>query len=443
MRSNIVVLNILPHFGGGVGSVLRALFEAELINQKHIVNTVASLEHINDITKRNLNRLNISWIDRVAAQGNYDKLIDLIPKADIVLVHWWNHPFLMNLLFRGLPPCRLALWSHVNGFSAPQSFFSELFSLPDRFVFATKSSYNSPVVQNLSYELNNKLRVIQSCAGIPADAVTPFIKDEPFQFGYVGTVEPAKMHPNFLKICAEANISSKCIVAGGPAHNELSSQAEKMGIANQFDILGHVDEPNTIFRRLNALAYPLNPKHYGSGEQVLIEAMAYGVTPVVFDNPPEKAIIRHRETGIIAHTEEEFTNSLRFLYDNPGERIKIAEAGRQFVFDECDIKISVNAFNALYEEMMSLPKSPHKLSLPIYEGISYGSPFHLFLVSCGSDKIRDIFKNIDIYDNIFLQYPEFQSITRGTPQHYLDLLGYDPNLELICKKYNRLTGTKS
>jgi glycosyltransferase involved in cell wall biosynthesis len=440
MGRNTAVLHLLPHSGGGVGSVLRALLSAQVRENTTSIPYVASLEHLNETTRHYFDTLGIHWVDCVAMKGGFEKFSALVQQADIVLTHWWNHPLLMRLLFQGLPPSRLALWSHVNGFAAPQSFFPELFEFPDRFVFATKASWQSPVVQDLDPEIMRKLRVIRSCAGIPADAVQSFIKDGPFQYGYVGTVEPAKMHPDFLELCAAANIPSRCIVAGGPAHDELRFKAEYLGIGNHFDILGPVDDPGPIFRRLHAFAYPLNPAHYGSGEQVLVEAMAYGAVPVVFDNLPEKALIRHNETGIITHTAEEFTNALRFLADNPADRKRFAAAGRQFVFDECDINVSMTDFYALFEEMLSLPKCPHRLNLPSFDGVGDGSPFHLFLASCGSDTTRSYFNKMGMNSGISALPTEFTSITRGTPQHYLRLLGHDPSLERICNRYHSEAG---
>lgn len=436
MTRDFSVLHLVPHAGGGIGSVLRALLEAESWEGKSGRTSIVCLERLNDITRLHCDSLGIPWIDSVAVEASHTVLAPLFERADIVLLHWWNHPLLMRLLLHGLPPSRLMLWSHVNGFAAPQAFYPELFELPDRFVFATKASFESPVVRELPQELKKKLRVIRSCAGIPAGIVDSSEKDVPFQFGYVGTVEPAKMHPDFLKLCVSANIDTPCIVAGGPTHNELRYQADLSGVGNRFDILGPVDDPETIYRRIHVFAYPLNPSHYGTGEQVLIEAMAYGAVPVVLNNPPEAALIKHGKTGLVANSAEEFTAAIRFLADNPDERKRLAEAGRQFVLDECDINNSVNDFRELYQEMLSLPKSNHRLHLPDFEGVDDGTPFHLFLASCGSEKTRNLFMSIITCGDGAIP-PEFASATRGTPQHYLRLLGNDPNLEKLCSSINK------
>jgi len=432
MARKFSLLHLLPHSGGGVGTVIRSLLEAESVDDSSPVSSILSLERLNEASRRHFDLLGIPWVDSVALKNNFEILTAFFEKVDIVLVHWWNHPFLVRLLFQGLPLSRIAIWSHVNGFAAPQSFFPELFELPDRFIFATEASLQSKIVEALPEEIKNKLRVIRSCAGIPAGAFEICKKYEPFQFGYVGTVEPAKMHPDFLKICASANIPAKCIVAGGPSHKELRSQADLSGLGDKFDILGPIDDPVPLFKSLHVFAYPLNPSHYGTGEQVLIEAMAYGAVPVVFANPPEKALIRHEETGLIVNNAEEFSNAIRFLADNTAERERLAEAGRQFVLNECDIKISTRSFHTLYEGMLSFPKSQHRLRLPSFEDIADGSPFHLFLASCGSEEVRSFF-NKSVKSGVCLLPPEFTSSTRGTPLHYLHLLGNDPDLEHLCR----------
>lgn len=434
MKSAKNILHILPHAGGGVGSVIRALLTSELQARSSYIHSVALLEGLNETTKKHFETLGISWADGLAVKGELKKLFSLMEAADVVLMHWWNHPLLMRLLFEGLPPCRLALWSHVNGFHVPQAFPRELFEVPDRFIFATKASMQIPVVQALPEELKHKLRVIRSCAGLPAGSESLCVKNKPFTMGYVGTVEPAKMHADFLKLCAAAKIPTPCIVAGGPAHDDLKNKAEDLGLAGSFEILGPVADPLPVFRRLHALAYPLNPNHYGTGEQVLIEAMAFGAVPVVLANPPEKALVKHGVTGLVAKTPMEFSQALRFLADNPVDRGRLANAGRQFVLDECGIAHSLDAFHVIFEELSMLPKRSRRICLQRVKNVVDGSPFHLFLASCGNNREGNI--ALEMIEKTIAEElvpPSFYVLTRGSPAHYLRMLGPDKDLERLCR----------
>lgn len=425
------MLHLLPHIGGGVGSVLRALLEAETgLVAPRFTHSIMTLETVNDVSKTFFQTHGIPWVERVGRED----IKTLAAAADLVIVHWWNHPLLMRLLYEGLPPVRLAFWSHVNGFSVPQSFFPELFDVPDLFIFATQASFDSPVVQALPERTQRRLRVIRSCKGIPIGASELQSKEDPFQFGYVGTVEPAKMHPEFLKLCAEANIPTPCIVAGGPAHRELRSQAHEKGLSDRFEIIGPTSNPIPLFKRMHAFAYPLVPTHYGTGEQVLIEAMAFGAVPVVLANPPEQALIRHAETGLIAETTADFTAALRFLADHPEERERMAIAAHRFIIEDCNIRCSLKLFHSVFEELGSRPKRSRRLLLPDIAGVKPGSAFHLFLSSCGGAiecKAAVALATGRQFDGPLP--PSFLHPTRGAPAHYLCLLGSDLDLERVCR----------
>jgi L-malate glycosyltransferase len=432
MKKQYNILHILPHAGGGVGTVMRAILAAEAVTESPYKHTVASLEYLNDATKTHCAKYGISWIDEIATNRKAE-VPALLKAADIVLAHWWNHPFIMQFLFQGLPPTRLIMWSHVNGFFAPQSFFPALFDVPDRFVFTSKTSFTAPAIQLLPEQDRGKLRVIRSCSGIPEGAENIFEKLNPFQAGYIGTVESVKMHSDFLIMCANAGIPSPCIVAGGPAHEELRKKAAALNLSSHFNILGPVTDPKAIYRQLHAFAYPLSPRHYGTGEQVVIEAMAYGAVPVVLSNPPEEALIIHGETGLIAKSAADFSAALRMLMDNPDERKRIADGGHRFVMEECGIEHSIRAFHALFEETLSFPKQPRKLQLPLIHGVKYSRPLHLFLASLGETKERQIFEKALHHDHVDFFPEDFQSRTRGTPFHYLNMLGNDSELESLCK----------
>lgn len=431
MKRKTNILHILPHAGGGVGKVLRAVLSADSSRECRYRHIVASLDYLNEVTRKHCDGLGISWIDEVSVKRRED-LSSLLNSADVVLTHWWNHPLLMCLLFEGLPATRLIMWSHVNGFFPPQAFFSELFELPDRFVFSSKTSMTAPAVQKLSERLKANLRVIRSCSGIPEGSESLCPKSNPFQAGYIGTVEPVKMHADFLNMCAHATIPSPIIVAGGPAHEDLRARAKAMNLADSFKILGPVNNPKPIFKHLHAFAYPLNPRHYGTGEQVLIEAMAFGAVPVVLANPPEGAIVCHGQTGLVTNNTADFSGALCRLMENPAERDTLAAGGHRFVMEECGIEHTTKAFHSLFDEALSLSKCSRILRLPTIDGVKYGSSFHLFLASLGDTKERFYFEKALYKSNAGMFSDDFASRARGTPFHYLDILGNDRELAAAC-----------
>ena len=73
------------------------------------------------------------------------------------------------------------------------------------------------------------------------------------------------------------------------------------------------------------LVHLLNPQHYGTTENALLEAMAMGVVPVVLNNPAERCLVKHRETGLIVNNPAEFSNAISWLSVNPIERMRMSE----------------------------------------------------------------------------------------------------------------------
>jgi L-malate glycosyltransferase len=427
-KHGLRILHILPHLGGGVGAVMRAWLRSEAETASANRHAVVALETVNEPSRTCFNAVGVPWEEQASAK----RMNTLVENADVVVIHWWNHPLLTKLLYDGLGPARVVFWSHVNGLACPQSFCPEIFEVPDWFVFASTASWLSPVVQALPGHLQARIRVIRSCAGIPREADSPHVKPDEFQIGYVGTVEPAKMNAVFLTLCDVAEIRTPCLVAGGPLHHELMNQAKSIGKANRFDIRGPVADPTPLWRQIHVLAYPLCPTHYGTGEQSLIEAMAFGVVPVTLANPPEKALLRHRETGWIADTPSDFTEALRFLLKHPDERKRMAEAGRRFVQEECRMRTTQQAFTDLFTALAEQPKRSRRLTFSDMDDVSPGSPFHLFLAACGDPGTRsaawDLAKNKRCEE-----IPGFFSYaTRGSPSHYLRMLGSDSHLERIC-----------
>jgi glycosyltransferase involved in cell wall biosynthesis len=87
--------------------------------------------------------------------------------------------------------------------------------------------------------------------------------------------------------------------------------------------MGYQPDIQPIYETLDIFAYPLNTKHFGSGEQTVIEAMYAGIPVVAFSNPTEKEIIDSNETGILVKNEEEYIKAIEYLYNNPEERVRM------------------------------------------------------------------------------------------------------------------------
>ena len=95
-----LILHVTPHLGGGLGAVLRA-WVLEDAACRHMI---ATLDYANDWSKKELGAAGIPLYDQPSAA----ELDRLVQAADIVLVHFWNHPLLYDWLARPHPAARQA-----------------------------------------------------------------------------------------------------------------------------------------------------------------------------------------------------------------------------------------------------------------------------------------------------------------------------------------------
>ena len=143
----ISVLHVTPHLGGGVGRVLLNYFSHTLSSDQE-QHALICLDYANTDAAIRAAAIGITLEDRMA--GRVSALLSRMAEADIVVMHWWNHPLLYALLVReALPPTRLLLWSHVSGLFPTQKFTDELISYPDLFVVASPASFDAESIRRL------------------------------------------------------------------------------------------------------------------------------------------------------------------------------------------------------------------------------------------------------------------------------------------------------
>ncbi len=436
------ILHLTPHAGGGVGTVLCALLAGQ---RKSFKVQLCSLEYLNEFMKNWCRHHGIDFLESGWQQQN--PLYLLLEQADIVHIHWWNHPLLHALLTSGsLPLMRTVIWSHVNGLHVPQTFFDALLSFPDRFVLATPQSLQSHTVQRFHDNSCRKLQVIQSNAGIPTTVPRDIPVRTEFQACYIGTVDYSKMHRNFIKLWLQTGIrDNPLVVCGGPSDDRLTDEITRQNCLPFFDVRGSVHNVPEILSHMDLFFYPLQQTHYGTGEQVLIEAMAFGVVPVVFGGGCEEFVVDNGQTGIVARDEKEFVDSVQMLYESPDERKRLAMNAMTVVQKKFKMTRTLSDWENVYAHLMTNDKREHSLLVECFNGVPLSSPLALMLTSYGQTTERDIFLRLldeATDEKKALDFsPALFSKTRGAPFHYYHFFPDDDNLHHLCEKISLLQET--
>ncbi|SDY31483.1 Glycosyltransferase involved in cell wall bisynthesis [Allochromatium warmingii] len=411
------VLHLAPHYGGGVGTVMRAF----LVDSQRIGgygHRLACLEAASNGTQAWAAQLGIDLADRL--HWNEAALRQLLNEADIVHIHWWHHPLLNAFMYRNdLPPFRCVLWTHVNGHYAPQNFPLGLADYPDVLVLATSWSLQAPTLADAVAQ-GRDIRVVRSTAGLPTMLPRVERGDAPIRVGYVGTVDPIKMHPDFMQLCLAAELPGPVVVAGGPRHEALRAAAQTIDAADQFEILGPVANVPALMSRLDVLAYPLNPQHYGTGEQVLLEAVAAGVVPVVLGTENERETLELLGCGVMTDTATDFVQTLH--------QVATDKSYLQQEQMRCGTQVSVGlqldtmtaAWHQIYVESSDYTPRQHSLNDNSQAALK---PHELLLAACRGTSIFDFYQ--DLMNNRQIKLDVWQAIpqgcfskTRGSCFHY-------------------------
>lgn len=388
------ILHITPHLGGGVGTVLLNWLTYK--NNKN-QNIVATLDYANEkaISICQKNKIELY------AKANEELLFKLIKNADIVLLHFWNHPLLYDFIVRNdLPPSRLVIWAHVSGFDVPNIIGEKILNYPDKFVYTTP----------ISKEIKDNLAIV-STGGIEHLEGVKNEEHEGFVVGYIGTVDYAKMHPKYVETLSKTK-ADKFVILGGNQEKEIS-----VGADSRFIFKGKVSDIKPYISKMDVFGYLLNPKHFGTAEQAIQEALAVGVVPVVLNNKCEKSLIIHNETGLIAKNLEEYVKYINLLKEDSALLQKLRENGKKYAREHFSLENLNNSWNKVFYDLMKVQKTKKvwKSSRKIQNS------YDIFLESLGSfDKIFMLKSDNDLRE--ILKQSNWQSDSKGTPKQYYKFL---------------------
>jgi len=328
---------------------------------------------------------------------------------------------------------------------------------PDIFVFTTALSYNCQDIKRLPHifssslggaleilterHLRNKLFYsIWSTDGVDEYKDVKPKKHKEFIIGYIGTVDYAKLHPDFLEMCKAIDFipNLKFVVVGGLKQEEILAEAKKMGIGDKFEFTGYVHKSTLkdYLESFDLFGYPLAPYHYGTCDLVLQIAMASGVVPIVFDNAMEKLFVKDKKTGLIVKDKKGYVQAIKDLYNNINWRRELGKNAKEDAIKRFTLENLDNEWEKVFREVLKYPKVSRKWDIDkkeithadvFLESLSYyGNPFrmyykaHNFLsVLTSIDKIKEL-----------AQIPSWQTETKGSVHNYHSYFPDDWHLKI-------------
>lgn len=345
------VVHITPHLGGGVGKALSTLIQYAAAAGSAGQHTVLCLE---EPRKRQAVDTILATGCPVIIEPSLPEVTTVLVDADIVQLEFWNHPEVPRLLCAlGPVPMRLLVWCHVSGLYVPR-IPPGLLATDAAIVFTSTCSLENPLIR----QSDKKFPVVSSGCVDDLPAWREKLTLRGLRVGYIGTLNFTKLHPNFVDFLTCLPDEALPVHLYGDAVNQdiLEAQCAALGRPALLRFHGHVMDIAAVLSKLDILAYLLDPHHYGTAENALIEAMAMGVIPIVLDNPAERAIVADGKTGFVVRDREGFQAALDSLVADPHGRRVMSRRAADTVREHFTAARMVAELSAQYRALMGEKK---------------------------------------------------------------------------------------
>jgi glycosyltransferase involved in cell wall biosynthesis len=158
------------------------------------------------------------------------------------------------------------------------------------------------------------------------------------------------------RILKRANCAVDMLIAGVPDIGNPSSvapsQIEQWMQEGVITHLGHVDNMPAL---LSDVDIAVLPSYREGAPRSLIEAAAAGLPIVSTDVPGCREIVEHEVNGLLVPVRQvdPIVEAIRFLHQDPAERARMGQAGRNKVLRQFDQRLVFEATHAVYLELIA------------------------------------------------------------------------------------------
>ncbi|MDR2441591.1 MAG: glycosyltransferase family 4 protein [Planctomycetaceae bacterium] len=413
------IVHITPHLGTGIGNAYSGI--TKVIDGVACEHTIVLLEKPEKIF----------FVERIKKNGctifehlTESEIVTLLKTADIVQINWWHHPLMAKFLY-DFPdiPVRFVCWIHVSGCTYPY-LRTDFLSQFEQVFFTTPYSYENNEVAEWVQEQGcgyNKTAVIYGLGDVSHFLEIKQEDHQDFRIGYLGTLDFNKLHPDFVKYCAAVSVLAddiKFVMIGDAANkNVLLQQAIQYGIADRFEFRGFCEDVGKELSQLDCVGYLLNPYHFGTTENVILETMAAGVPVILMNQNTEKYIVENNKNGFLIHNPHEYCTIINLLYRNPQERNRIAKNARIRIEKNYSVEDNIKKLYSFYEKTMRYSKQTKN-----FRNIFGNSPSDWFLHFVEHERAM-------FHENKLTELPEiFKGQSKSSIKQFATYFPEDKNL---------------
>lgn len=442
MDHRINIVHITPHVGGGVGSSL-----ANFISQSEKVGVSNQIFCLDWCENRVEYLGSSSNLTQGLFWGSREFLNRQISECDCVVIHYWNHPLLSVFLNDHISlKERTIIWSHNSGITEPHIIPNYLAEIAGKIVFTSPSSVNAPNFEILCGGRSRNPLIVPTVRNLGAFlsiGAQRTLKTSKPKILYVGAVTRSKMHPDSAQIFSELSQRGFQIdVVGGPDHILLADEVKSLG--GKIEVFGHVDNVIDFYAGSDIFVYPLRADHYGTGEQVILEALASGLPVVAFNNPAESAILNKFYNIKLANSISELIGEVLKLSISPNNLLEISREVHQstslaYRSNEmtADLLKIVNQITESSKEVGQSIKQAKNLDnlLAIYARASFfDQTVHEQILNSPNQGVELTLNKIKELLDDRRSVERWQAKTKSTPEHYLKYFPRSEEMGQLAKK---------
>lgn len=419
------IIHILPKIndGGGIGNIFSEIISFQKFGIATDI-TIVSLESAFSM-KRMLQAKALGV--RLIVAPRKDTLSNLLLYADLVVVSYWNHPLLTELMiwlaeqnFK-IP---IIVSVKVNGLTLPQVLPSWvthcasgiMYSHPE--TLCNQSEDSLPGIQLLTQPFIDLPEVINK---------PRYNRSDDFIAFYAGSLNKFKRLPNLFDLHDRINLPQFRIEYWGagedPSTNDRLS-ALKMGVYRGFSNNIYSD-----FSDYHLLLNPQSPLSYGSYEKIRVECAWMGIPSLVLKESHIAIHVENGVDGLIAADEEEYIEKLQWISQDTYAWESLSEATYHHIRKAYQLEEITKSTIGFYQKVYSAgPRNISKELLPltpisrVLSGMGHWAEF----ITSAPKKLSDL----EI---------EYGLHCEGGLIHYANILGMDYDFKtLIDQLFNIL-----
>lgn len=379
------ILHIAVHMGAGAGKAISGIALSDKANEHNII-LLDEPEKYDHIKRCEQNGISV----KVCPTAEEER--EAVSKADVIVVSWWHHPLTYRTLMNIADiPSRLLLWCHVNGLYYPE-LNPAFISCFDACMFTSKISFqNERWSTQEKTEIYEKTTLVYGMGDFQPEKFpqkTDYkVKQGKMRVGYVGSLDYAKMHPDFtgwIKAAIEKNKDISFELAGDVT-SELRHDVMEQGLSDCVNFLGFRENVKELLTQWDAFIYLLNPCNFATTENALLEAMACGLPVVASSGAVERSIVEDGKDGMLAGDGESFAAQLDRLVKSYELRKTLGQGARADIIRKYDIRENILRFDSVVWNIASRDKKLHDFKKVLGE-----EPFNWFLSGCGAEDAKKI-----------------------------------------------------